>query len=82
MEIFPAGFKHLEQSVKERLDEFRDYSNGRIEYEFIDPYESGDEKTVQETFKTLDEKGLKFSNISYNENGAQSQQVDLARSNR
>lgn len=72
---FPAGFKHLEQSVKERLDEFRDYSNGRIEYEFIDPYESGDEKTVQETFKTLDEKGLKFSNISYNENGAQSNKL-------
>ena len=69
---FPSGFKHLEQSIKERLDEFRDYSNGHIEYEFIDPYVSGDKKIINETFKALDEKGLKFSNISFNENGAQS----------
>lgn len=72
---FPAGFKHLEQSVKERLDEFSDYSDGRIDYEFIDPYESGDEKIINETFKALDEKGLKFSNISFNENGAQSSKL-------
>jgi ABC-2 type transport system permease protein len=69
---FPAGFKHLEQSLKERLDEFRDYSNGQIEYDFIDPYESGDQKEIADVFKTLDEKGLKFSNISFTENGAQS----------
>ncbi len=69
---FPAGFKHLEQSLKERLDEFRDYSNGQIEYAFIDPYESGDQKEINDVFKALDEKGLKFSNISFNENGAQS----------
>ncbi|MBL0316662.1 MAG: gliding motility-associated ABC transporter substrate-binding protein GldG [Flavobacteriales bacterium] len=72
---FPAGFRHLEQNVKERLDEFRDYSNGHIEYEFIDPYESGDDKIINETFKTLDEKGLKFSNISFNENGAQANKL-------
>ena len=72
---YPSGFKHLEQSIKERLDEFRDYSNGHIEYEFIDPYESGDKKIINETFKALDEKGLKFSNISFNENGAQSSKL-------
>jgi ABC-2 type transport system permease protein len=47
---FPAGFKHLEQSLKERLDEFRDYSNGQIEYDFIDPYESGDQKEISRCF--------------------------------
>jgi len=72
---FPAEFKRLENSIKERLDEFVDYSGGQIDYEFIDPYESGDEKIINETFKALDEKGLRFSNISFNENGAQSSKL-------
>ena len=72
---FPAEFKRLENSIKERLDEFVDYSNGQIDYEFIDPYESSDEKIINETFKALDEKGLRFSNISYSENGAQASKL-------
>lgn len=72
---FPAEFKRLENSIKERLDEFADYSDGRIDYEFIDPYESGDDKIINETFKALDEKGLRFSNISFNENGAQASKL-------
>ena len=72
---FPAEFKRLENSIKERLDEFVDYSNGQIDYEFIDPYESGDDKIINETFKALDEKGLRFSNISYSENGAQASKL-------
>jgi gliding-associated putative ABC transporter substrate-binding component GldG len=72
---FPAEFKRLENSIKERLDEFVDYSNGQIDYEFIDPYESGDEKIIKETEKALDEKGLRFTNISFNEKGAQSSKL-------
>jgi ABC-2 type transport system permease protein len=68
---FPAGFKRLEQNIKERLDEFRDYSNSQIEYEFIDPYSSGDKKTIEETENALYEKGLRFTRLSYEENGAQ-----------
>jgi ABC-2 type transport system permease protein len=66
---FPAEFKKMEQSIRERLEEFRDYSNGRLEYEFIDPYESGDDKKTKEVFRALDEKGLRFSNINFTENG-------------
>lgn len=68
---FPAGFKRLEQNIKERLDEFRDYSNSQIEYEFIDPYSSGNKKTIEETENALYEKGLRFTRLSYEENGAQ-----------
>jgi ABC-2 type transport system permease protein len=66
---FPSEFKKMEQSIRERLEEFRDYSNGLLEYEFIDPYESGDDKKTKEVFKALDEKGLRFSNINFTENG-------------
>lgn len=72
---FPAEFKRLENSIKERLDEFCDYSEGNIDYEFIDPYESGDDKIINETFKALDEKGLRFTNISFNDKGAQASKL-------
>lgn len=68
---FPADYKRLEQAVEERLAEFNNLSNGLIEYEFIDPYEEADEKKRQEIFTALDEKGLKFSNITYEQDGAE-----------
>ena len=39
---FPAGFKRLRQSTKEMLDEFAAYANGKLQYEFIDPFENAD----------------------------------------
>jgi gliding-associated putative ABC transporter substrate-binding component GldG len=66
---FPAGFKRLERSIRERLDEFKDYSGDLVNYEFIDPYESGDKKTIKENEQALYEKGLKFTTLDYEENG-------------
>lgn len=68
---FPAEFKKLEQSIQERLEEFNDYSNGLIDYEFIDPYADGDAKRVEENVSALLEKGLRYTNIKMQENGAQ-----------
>ncbi len=34
---FPANFKRLENSVREKLEEFEDYSDGKVQFEFIDP---------------------------------------------
>lgn len=72
---FPSGFKRLERSIKESLDEFRDYSGAQLDYEFIDPYESGDKKTISETEKTLYEKGLRFTRLTFDENGAQNSKL-------
>ncbi len=68
---FPADYKRLEQAVEERLEEFNNLSDGLVEYDFIDPYAEADEKKRQEIFKALDEKGLKFSNITYEKDGAE-----------
>lgn len=43
---FPSGFKRLQQSVRETLDEFRIYANGNVRYEFYDPNSITDEKSV------------------------------------
>lgn len=66
---FPAMFKRLERNIKERLDEFNDYSGGRVSYEFINPYASGDEKTIGETEEALYKEGLRFTRIAYEEGG-------------
>ena len=50
---FPAGFKRLHDETKEMLDEFRAYSNGNLEYEFINPAEDADKKTKEEIYKQL-----------------------------
>jgi ABC-2 type transport system permease protein len=39
----PSEYKKLEKAIEEKLDEFRDYSDDRIEYEFINPYISDNE---------------------------------------
>jgi gliding-associated putative ABC transporter substrate-binding component GldG len=66
---FPARFKRLEKAVRERLDEFDDYSGGGVEYEFIDVYASGDKQTINEIQEAIYDEGLRFTRIAYEENG-------------
>lgn len=66
---FPAMFKRLEKAIQERLDEFNDYSGGKVSYEFINPYASGDERTIGETEEAMYKEGLRFTRIGYEENG-------------
>lgn len=72
---FPAGFKRLEQSIRERLQEFRDYSQGMVDYEFVNIYESGDKRTIAENEEALFEKGLRFTRLTTEVNGALSSQL-------
>jgi len=65
----PAHFKRLERSIKERLDEFRDYSDGKLDYEFVNPNESEDAKTNEQVHERLYEEGLRFSQVAYEEAG-------------
>ncbi len=72
----PPGFKQLEKSTKEMLDEFRAYSKNNIEYEFINPSESNDRKTRNEIYKQLYDKGLLPTKLNYkDENGTTSQKI-------
>jgi ABC-2 type transport system permease protein len=72
---FPAGFKRLERAVKESLDEFRDYSNGQVEYEFIDIYESGTKNEIAEKEQTLTQNGLEFTVLNNDQGGEVSHQL-------
>ncbi len=65
----PSEYKKLEKAIEEKLDEFRDYSDDRIEYEFVNPYISDDENENNKFWEKLYDGGVKFSNIEYRENG-------------
>lgn len=54
----PYGFKRLQKSIKETLDEFRSYAGDNIQYEFINPNDYSDKKQQKDLFKQLYDKGL------------------------
>jgi ABC-2 type transport system permease protein len=68
---FPAGFKRLQQSVRETLDEFRIYAGGNVRYEFIDPNAISDEQQRVEFFQQLAKSGIQPTNLRATEGGKQ-----------
>ena len=59
----PAGFRRLRDRTREMLDEFRAYSDGKIEYEFINPSNQPNEKTRNDVYRQLSKQGLMPTNI-------------------
>src|SRR6478735_2320915 len=60
----PAGFKRLQSSIKEKLDEFRIYSGNNIQYKFSDPSANPDQKSRNEFYVQLAKKGLQPTNLN------------------
>lgn len=60
---FPAGFKRLQKSVRETLDEFQIYGGNKIKYRFIDPSDAKDEKARNKFYQELVNKGIAPTNI-------------------
>lgn len=72
----PVGFLKLKKSVIEMMDEFRAYAPGYIEYEIVDPTAIPDQKSRNEFFRQLYQKGLDPVNLQVKEKtGASSQQI-------
>jgi len=72
----PSGFKHLQNSVREMLDEFRAYGGDNVQYEFVDPTENPNEQARQRIFRELYQKGLDPTNLQVKESdGSTSQRI-------
>lgn len=72
----PIGFKRMQKSLRETLDEFRVYAGENIQYEFVNPSESTDPKVRDALFKDLMDKGLEPTNIQVREkDGGKSQKL-------
>ncbi len=61
---FPASYKKMRDETREMLDEFRAYSNDNLDYEFINPAESGDEKITKEIYQQLFKQGLQPTDLN------------------
>jgi ABC-2 type transport system permease protein len=59
----PYGFLRLKKSIKETLDEFRNYAGDNLQYDFIDPSAIKDKKTQKDLYKQLYKLGLTPTNI-------------------
>jgi len=72
----PAGFKRLENAVRETLDEFQIYGGTKIKYAFIDlNSEYKDEKTRNEQIVQLAQKGIPPTNAMATEDGKKTQSL-------
>lgn len=72
----PAGFKRLENAVRETLDEFQIYGGTKIKYAFIDlNSEYKDEKIRNEKIVQLAQKGIPPTNAMSTEDGKKTQSL-------
>lgn len=60
---FSPAFARLRQSTVEILDEMRLYSNGNLEYEFIDPSANPDEEERRKLYAQLYQKGIQPTTV-------------------
>jgi len=59
----PLSFRKFAQNIRDQLNEFRVYGGSKLQYEFIDPYESGDERQIQATVEKLYKAGLQPTSV-------------------
>ncbi|MDX2197070.1 MAG: gliding motility-associated ABC transporter substrate-binding protein GldG [Cytophagales bacterium] len=71
----PAGFRRLQNSIRETLTEFRTHTSANIEYRFNDPAAIADEKERNATMMQLAQKGLQPTNIYHTKDGKQTEKL-------
>lgn len=72
----PIGFRKLQISTREILEEFRVYSGRKLKFEFINPSEEKDEDARKMIQELLLEKGLRPSNAQWRDReGGMSQKI-------
>ena len=71
-----AGFRRLQKSVRETLDEFRVYAGDRLQYAFIDPNSLGEStQERQRAQQQLLQQGIQATNVVDQEEGQQVQKL-------
>lgn len=74
---FPAGFRHLAESVKETLDEFRQYAGPHLTYEFINPMQGLPDSTQLKVKDSLSAMGIMPYNVKAQQDATQGVSVQL-----
>ena len=70
-----SGFRRLQKSVKEILEEFEIYSNYRVRFNFIDPSSALSSRARNEFMTNLASKGITPTNVIDNRDGERSEKI-------
>ena len=65
----PAGFRRLQGSIRETLEEFRTYAGANVQYSFINPSKATSAAARDEFYRSLADKGIQPTNIFDTEEG-------------
>lgn len=71
---FPAGFKRLQESTKDVLDQFRN-ETPYLQYRFFDPLDLATTEEKNERIKELAEEGIKPTNLRVMEDNESSEKI-------
>jgi len=73
--VFPAEFKHLHSEVLNLLSSFKTIADDNLEFEFINPNESRNEKEKVDLYKQLVKQGLAPTDIEIKKAGSSINQI-------
>lgn len=71
---FPPGFKRLRNSTHDLLRDFKAYSDGNLQFNFVNPL-SGDSHAQEQAYHRLNEKGIEPTNLSVKTEEGMSQKI-------
>ena len=74
----PSGFKRMQQSLIETLEEFKVYAGKNISYQIIDPNSAASQQSRAEFMQAIAQKGLRPTDVFISENGERVQKRILA----
>lgn len=74
-EDLPSSMLRLRNETREILNEFRAYSGGKMDYEFINPSKHPDKKERDRIYKNLYEKGLRPTDLQIKNDDGMAQKI-------
>lgn len=70
-----AGFRRLQKSIRETLEEFRIYSDDKVQFVFVDPLTAMSQKARNEYMQELMQKGIVPTNVVDSKDGQVSEKI-------
>lgn len=71
----PSGFKRLQKSIRELLEQFSYYADGNVQFTFVNPDLAKTDRSKNEYYRYLAEKGIQPTNLSYEGEGGKTEKL-------
>lgn len=71
----PSNFKRFQKSIDDLLDQFTIYGGNNLQYRFVDPAQATSTQSRNEYMRSLIDKGLQPTNLTYTKDGQKSEKL-------